>query len=288
MCIDLAESMARRMVLGQTGAFIDENKCGVQRYAALYRGHAELLMEERGWTDRYPASVATTWTISINQVRAESELAIDLLQVCAFLHPDAIPVALIEYILLSCDSFGTGHSAAWQLEKAVWVLMRFSLLGRRQSAGHSGQLADALSMHRLVQLVVRSRLDDAAALVALRGRRQGVQHGMQLGSMALRGAGAAPIERETHAERSRHSRALAGRCAPVRCVPPRIQTGQPWLAARTAWPAGHARSGPMRGAAHRCSIAALPGWHQCMVATSLSAGRPCCCRRVSEPGQACR
>ena len=117
---------------------------------------------QRGWGDRYPASVATTWAISIGQMRAESPLADDLLQVCAFLHPDAIPAALAEHILLSCGSFGPGHSAAWQLEKAVRVLMRFSLLGRRQCAGPSGQPVDALSMRRLVQLVVRSRLDDAA------------------------------------------------------------------------------------------------------------------------------
>jgi hypothetical protein len=161
------------LALDQAGAFIDENKCGVQRYAALYREHAAELMEERGWADRYPASVATTWTISIDQVRASSPLAIDLLQVCAFLHSDAIPVALVEHILPSCDSFSTGRGAAWQLEKAVevGVLMRFSLLSRQQSLEHSGHLADTLLMHRLVQVVVRSRLDDAAAFVALHGRR---------------------------------------------------------------------------------------------------------------------
>ena len=163
VCRDLVSQMGGlSLALDQAGAFIDEKKCGVQRYAALYRDHAELLMEERGWTDRYPASVATTWTISIDQVRASSPLAIDLLLVCAFLHPDAIPAALVEHILPSCDSFGTGRSAAWQLDDAMRVLMRFSLLSRRLSAAHSGQLADALSMHRLVQLVVRSRLDDAA------------------------------------------------------------------------------------------------------------------------------
>jgi hypothetical protein len=166
VCRGLVSQMGGHpLALDQAGAYIRQTRCGVQRYAALYREHAaELLMEERGWTDRYPASVATTWTISIDQVRAESPLAIDLLQVCAFLHPDAIPAALVEHILPSCDSFATGRSAAWQLEKAVWVLMRFSLLSRRQSAGHSGQLADALSMHRLVLVLVlvRSRLDDAA------------------------------------------------------------------------------------------------------------------------------
>jgi len=163
VCRDLVSQMdGLPLALDQAGAFIDEKKCGVQRYAALYRDHAAELMEERGWTDRYPASVATTWTISIDQVRAESPLAIDLLQVCAFLHPDAIPAALVEHILPSCDSFGSGRSAAWQLEKAVWVLMRFSLLSRRQSLGRSGQLADALWMHRLVQVVARSELDDAA------------------------------------------------------------------------------------------------------------------------------
>jgi hypothetical protein len=171
VCRDLLPQMGGLpLALDQAGAFIDENKCGVQRYAAPYRGHVAELMEERGWADRCPASVATTWTISIDQVRAESPLAIDLLQVCAFLHSDAISVALVEHILPSCDSFGTGRGTAWQLEKAVWVLMRFSLLGRRQSLEHSRQLADALSMHRLVQVMVRSRLDDAAALVAWRGR----------------------------------------------------------------------------------------------------------------------
>ena len=152
VCRDLVSQMGGLpLALDQAGAFIDERKCGVQRYAALYREHAAELMEERGWGDRYPASVATTWTIDIDQVRAESSLAIDLLQVCAFPHPDAIPVALAEHILPSCASFGPHASAAHQVDNAMRVLMRFSLLGRRQCAGPSGQLADAPSMHRLVQ-----------------------------------------------------------------------------------------------------------------------------------------
>jgi hypothetical protein len=163
VCRDLVQQMGGLpLALDQAGAFIDQKKCSIQRYAMLYEESAADLLAERGQGRRYPQSVATTWTISIDQVRSESPLAIDLLHVCAFLHPDAIPVDLVEHIIPSCASFDPRSSPARQLERAVGVVMRFSLLGRRQSAGPSGQVVDALSMHRLVQLVVRSSLDDAS------------------------------------------------------------------------------------------------------------------------------
>ena len=40
----------------------------------------------------YPESVATTWLLSFQRVEAANPLAVELLQLCTFLAPDAIPV----------------------------------------------------------------------------------------------------------------------------------------------------------------------------------------------------
>src|SRR5947208_7790945 len=48
-----------------------------------------------GWWADHLASVATTWSLSFEQVEKSSPVAADLLRVCAFLHPDAIPEEML-------------------------------------------------------------------------------------------------------------------------------------------------------------------------------------------------
>src|SRR5439155_10315888 len=65
-------------------------------YLRLYRQQRGALLARRGGlVADHPASVATTWSLSFKQVEQTSPAAADLLRVCAFLHPDAIPEEML-------------------------------------------------------------------------------------------------------------------------------------------------------------------------------------------------
>jgi tetratricopeptide (TPR) repeat protein len=123
---------------------------------ALYqRRRVALLKRQSTLSSDYPHTVASTWALSFQQMEQENSAAADLLRLCAFLHPDAIPE----------DIFTQG--AQWlgpvlqevvtdplQLGEAIQLLRRYSLLKRDPEA-------KLLNLHRLVQVVLKEGLDQA-------------------------------------------------------------------------------------------------------------------------------
>ncbi len=97
----------------------------------------------------HPEPVATTWSLSFAQIEKRSSAAADLLRVCAFLHPDAIPE---EIITEGATTLGRKVKAVASdpqaFNQAIGVLLSYSLL-KRQPEAH------LLSMHRLVQAVLK-------------------------------------------------------------------------------------------------------------------------------------
>src|SRR5207302_10658956 len=84
------------LALDQAGAYIEEIQCSLADYLQLYRGQrTELLKARGGLVPDHPEPVATTWSLSFTQVEQRSPAAADLLRLCAFLHPDAIPEEII-------------------------------------------------------------------------------------------------------------------------------------------------------------------------------------------------
>ena len=117
------------------------------------RQRQEELLRRRGGTGReYPESVATTWSLSFEQVERLSPMATDLLRVCAFPAPDAIPEDLL---LEGASALGARvqplTSDATLLNDALGVLLRFSLVKR-------DPLERVLSIHRLVQVVLKESM----------------------------------------------------------------------------------------------------------------------------------
>jgi tetratricopeptide (TPR) repeat protein len=143
------------LALDQAGAYIEETQCSLVDYLSLYRTQrAELLKERGGLVLDHPEPVATTWSLSFAQVAKRSAGAADLLRVCAFLHPDAIPE---EIITEGAAELGPNVQAVAEnplaFNQAIGVLLSYSLL-KRQSEEH------LLSMHRLVQAVILDELDE--------------------------------------------------------------------------------------------------------------------------------
>jgi transcriptional regulator with XRE-family HTH domain len=85
------------LALDQAAAYIEENECSLQDYLSLYQTHRTALLNRRGTFSKrdYPKPVVTTWSLSFEQVQENNPAAADLLRLCAFLHPDAIPEEMI-------------------------------------------------------------------------------------------------------------------------------------------------------------------------------------------------
>jgi tetratricopeptide (TPR) repeat protein/transcriptional regulator with XRE-family HTH domain len=146
------------LALDQAGAYIGDTGCSLTEYIQLYHKHRkELLLRrserEKLYTD-YRESVATTWLISFSRVEQQCSAAAKLLHLCAFLHPDAIPVdILLAGTFLENTEMRPIVDDALQFNQAREVLLRYSLI--RRNAG-----ANLFSIHRLVQAVLQDRMDD--------------------------------------------------------------------------------------------------------------------------------
>jgi tetratricopeptide (TPR) repeat protein len=142
------------LALDQAGAYIEETSCSLLDYRSLYRARrAEMLNVRGGQVADHPASVATTWSLSFQQVEQGNPAAAELLRFCAFLHPDAIPE---EIITAGAEHLGALlHLVARDplaLNQAIAVLRAYSLV-------HRDVATKTLNVHRLVQAVLMDRMD---------------------------------------------------------------------------------------------------------------------------------
>jgi tetratricopeptide (TPR) repeat protein/transcriptional regulator with XRE-family HTH domain len=154
-----AESITKEMdglplALVQAGAYVEETGCSLADYLRLYATHRKDLLARRGRLILdYSETVATTWSLSFQQIEQQSPAAADVLRLCAFLAADAIPEELLARGAAELGAVaGAEVSDPFQLNAALEVLRRYSLL-RRDGSTHM------LSIHRLVQIVHRESMD---------------------------------------------------------------------------------------------------------------------------------
>jgi tetratricopeptide (TPR) repeat protein len=142
------------LALDQTGAYIEETACGLAGYLDLYKQRgAELLARRGGLIGDHPEPVATTWSLSFEKVEQKSLTAANLLRLCAFLAPDAIPEDIISQgVAEPGPDYEPVAMDAFELNAAIEALQAFSLV-KRNTEMHT------LSIHRLVQAVIRDAMD---------------------------------------------------------------------------------------------------------------------------------
>ena len=141
------------LALDQAGAYIEETGCSLSNYLELYQKQGAALLKRRGGSvSDHPQPVATTWSLSFQKVEQANRAAADLLRLCAFLAPDAIP----EEILTT----GAHHLGGklwpvaadpYRLEQAITALRAYSLLIRNPQER-------TITVHRLVQTVIGNTL----------------------------------------------------------------------------------------------------------------------------------
>lgn len=143
------------LALDQAGAYIEETACSLSDYLERYATRRTTLLSTRGTlSNHHPASVTTTLALTIQQVEQESPAGADLLRLCAFLHADAIPEALIIQAgkhlgptlqPISADSL--------LLDAVIRELRRFSLIYRDTEMR-------TLGIHRLVQAMLKDEMTE--------------------------------------------------------------------------------------------------------------------------------
>ena len=145
------------LALDQAGAYIEETACSLSHYLALFQRHHAVLLGLRDLSDGidadHPLSVSATLSLLLERIRQANSAALDLLCLCAFLDADAIPEELLfeGWADRSPDpQKGARHSITFDV--AIAELRRYSLLQRNPET-------NTLSLHRLVQVVVKDKLD---------------------------------------------------------------------------------------------------------------------------------
>ncbi|HLI05308.1 MAG TPA: tetratricopeptide repeat protein [Ktedonobacteraceae bacterium] len=154
-----AQKIARLMdglplALDQAAAYIEETACGLSGYLERYQTHRRQLMKRRGRAcATHPEPVTTTWSLAFAKVGQANAAAAELLRLCAFLHPDAIPE---EIIVQGAPELGPILEAVGsdplKVDDAILQLRTFSLI-------HRDPQTRILSLHRLVQAVLKDQMD---------------------------------------------------------------------------------------------------------------------------------
>jgi len=161
------------LALDQAGAYVEETGCALADYLRYYESSRATLLSLRGQGGiDHEQSVSATLSLSYEKIEQAHPGAASLLKLCAFLSPDAIPEELFtDAPFLHGFANETPISAALELERAIATLRTYSFV-RRHTATRT------LTIHRLVQAVLRDRLDE-------REQRQWAERVVALISRAL-------------------------------------------------------------------------------------------------------
>jgi tetratricopeptide (TPR) repeat protein len=161
-CMPLAADLAR--------AFMEYSGVSFQDYLEMLK-ERKGDMDVPGYSDedvsgRYKSIVATVCGLSIERIRLLNPVATEILNTCAFLQPDAIPVRLFErqYAVLELPALPALSASDPDQEQsqtivreAAAVLVKFSFLAQtyNESGRDDTPSNDTLTIHRLVQTLIR-------------------------------------------------------------------------------------------------------------------------------------
>jgi tetratricopeptide (TPR) repeat protein len=147
------EAAGLPLALDQAAAYIEETPSTPAKYLKLYRTEGAVLRGRRGSLATEHDSVTITFSLAFAQVEKANPAAADLIRVCAFLAPDAIPEEIFTQAgkeLGEPLEQAAGKPLAW--DAAVEAAGRFRLI-------HRNVANDTLDIHRLVQEVLKDGMD---------------------------------------------------------------------------------------------------------------------------------
>src|SRR5206468_2885081 len=102
-CMPLAVDLAR--------AYIVDTQTNLKYYLKMFeKKHDILLAYYSQDNDQYKHTVATVWQLSFEEIRQKNPVAAQILDMCAFLQPDNIPVIFFEKQSAALSISPTSHS----------------------------------------------------------------------------------------------------------------------------------------------------------------------------------
>jgi tetratricopeptide (TPR) repeat protein len=138
------------LALEQAAAYLEETATTPAEYLNLLGARARELFA-LGQPATTAQTIATTWAVSLHRLREHAPAAEGLLVLCAFLAVDDIPRSLpVEHAARLPERLAATVADSLAYQQTIAALRRYSLVKTS---------TDALSVHRLVQAVVRQRLD---------------------------------------------------------------------------------------------------------------------------------
>lgn len=144
------------LALDQAGAYLETTQCGLPAYLDLFRTQRAALLQQRGEGARdHQASVSTTFVLAIAVTAQHHPAVWDLLQVCALLHPDAIPEEIFRQKGAHLGaSLEVASRDALEWDRLIAITCGYSLLLRQPKE-------QEFSMHRLVQAILLDSMTEA-------------------------------------------------------------------------------------------------------------------------------
>lgn len=146
------------LALEQAGAYIEITGRSVSGYLDLYRKYRpEIHMHQHGPVLTYRSPVAFAWNIARETVQQENPAAMELLHLCAFLAPNAIPYDLFTRgARLLGPMLGSVVADPLALDRAIGLLRKHSLI--KNEVDRETDIS-RLIIHPVLQEVLRDNMD---------------------------------------------------------------------------------------------------------------------------------
>jgi tetratricopeptide (TPR) repeat protein/transcriptional regulator with XRE-family HTH domain len=147
------------LALDQAAAYLEATQCAPSDYLRLLQTSFLQLLDERESHADHPLSVTRTFHLIFRQLESTNPDAAEVLVVCAFLAPEAIPET---FFLAGATRLGPTFEALaadpLRLQAACKALLNYSLLQRSPATR-------TMTIHRLVQAVLKAELAEAVRRV---------------------------------------------------------------------------------------------------------------------------
>ncbi|WP_031063787.1 FxSxx-COOH system tetratricopeptide repeat protein [Streptomyces sp. NRRL WC-3742] len=157
-----AEQIASRLgdlplAVGQAAVWLQETPMRIADYLGeLDRALTEMLERTALHAADYPHSAAATLRISVEELRRMNAPAAQILEICAFLGPDAIPMRLLysRAVVRALKLPPRAPRDKLAIGELLRAINRFGL-------ARTDQGSETITVHRLVQAVLRDQVGDA-------------------------------------------------------------------------------------------------------------------------------
>jgi hypothetical protein len=139
------------LALEQAAAYLEQTGMPVKVYLGAYQRRRQRLLA-KGTAVAYQGQVDTTWQLSIDQLSRTSPVGVELLRLCAFLAPEAIPPDLFTAkadVLPATLATAVTEDGELGVHEAAGACYRYSLVARDEAG---------IRVHRLVQAIVLAQL----------------------------------------------------------------------------------------------------------------------------------